>query len=228
MSVLTVTARVVSASSSAEKRAADRGSASGYAAKVISSLLFCAAGISAVFGKELTLPRSGMLAAFVLALAGDIFLGLGPFTKAKHSGFLFALGSVPFLLAQILYIAVLMSLAPLNPALVPIAAALPIFYLALIARGTLAYLCKNTVPILFYSVIMGVMVMAAVNAFAAGCPAGVFAFPAGVLFALSDTSLFLYNFGNDSVRSRGKLLTALVMLPYYAAQALFAIALSRI
>ncbi|MDR1410077.1 MAG: lysoplasmalogenase [Oscillospiraceae bacterium] len=221
LSVLTVTLRVLTA--------ADKGSVSGgFAAKVIASVLFCMAGFAAVLGREITLPRAGMLAAFVLAFMGDIFLGLGPFTHQKHTNFFFMLGSVPFLLAQLIYIAILLSLAPLNWRLLPIALVLPLLYLVLIGHGTLAYLCKNTAPILCYGSILSVMVMAAVNAFTAGHTAGAFALPAGILFALSDTSLFLYNFGSDRVRTHGKGLTVLVMLPYYAAQALFALVLAKI
>ncbi|MDR3345059.1 MAG: lysoplasmalogenase [Oscillospiraceae bacterium] len=221
LSVMTVTLRVLTA--------AGKSSASGgFAAKAIASVLFCMAGIAAVSGHEITLPRAGMLAAFIFAFMGDVFLGLGPFTHEKHKSFFFTLGSVPFLLAQLLYIAVLISLAPLKAALLPIAFALPVLYLLLIGRRTLAYLCENTVPILCYGAVVSVMVMAAANAFAAGHAAGAFALPAGVLFAISDTALFLHNFGNDRVRAQGKTLTALVMLPYYAAQALFAMALVNI
>jgi len=221
LSVLTVSPRVMSA--------AGKGSASGgFASKVAASVFFCAAGLVAVLGREITLPRAGMLAAFLLALLGDIFLGLGPFTHEKHKNFFFLLGSAPFLLAQLLYIAVLLSLAPFSWALLPIAFALPVIYILLIWRGALAYLCENTAPIMLYGAVMSVMAMAAANALAAEHPAGAFALAAGVLFALSDTCLFLNNFGSDRVRAHGRGLTALVMLPYYAAQALFALVLFKV
>ncbi|MDR1805330.1 MAG: lysoplasmalogenase [Clostridium sp.] len=205
-----------------------KGEAGGFGAKVLSSLLFCAAGLAAVYGKELTLPRAAMLGAFVLAFMGDVFLGLGPFSLEKHKNFLFIMGSVPFLLAQLLYIAVLLSLAPFDWRLLPLAFVLPLMLLIFKWRGVLAYLCENTIPIICYGAILGAMVVAAANALLAGHSGGSLALCAGLLFALSDTSLFLYNFGSDRVRAHKRLLTASVMLPYYAAQALFALVLTKI
>jgi uncharacterized membrane protein YhhN len=224
LSVLCILVRVLVP----DKKPGGDGASAGFASKVISSLLFCLAGLAAVLGREVTLPRAGMLAAFLLALLGDIFLGLHPFTHKKHKNYFFLLGTVPFLFAQLLYIAVFLSLVPFHWALAPLALLLPVLYLLLIQRGVLAYLCENTLPILVYGLIVSIMVVSGVSLLVAGHPAGFWALPAGLLFALSDTSLFLFNFGSDRVRAHGKGLTALVMLPYYAAQALFALALLQI
>ncbi|MDR1464803.1 MAG: lysoplasmalogenase [Oscillospiraceae bacterium] len=207
-----------------QKCAAARSSAFGFACKVTASTLFCLAGISAAAQQErLRFRAAGMLLAFCCALVGDILLAMGPLLHSEeYKTFLYLLGGGPFLLSQLCYTATFLSLARLRLWLLPVILMLPL--LVGILWGAKALRMKaEGIAVLVYAGALSAMVMAAVNLALDGGMLGRLVLPAALLFAASDTALFLANLGAPKVKAwLERQFTVCVMLPYYLAQALFA------
>jgi len=164
-----------------------------------------------------------MLVGLVLGLVGDIILGLDRFVPEEKRNFLLITGGTPFFLGHVAYIVVLASLSPLNLWLLPLFLVLPILILGMHKAFNLE---NNLVPFLFYSLVLGAMMVFTVNIALQGGPLGRLMILPGLLFTVSDSSLFL---GKYLPERRGRpmpVLYYLVAIPYFTAQALFALSVS--
>jgi uncharacterized membrane protein YhhN len=124
-----------------------------------------------------------------------------------------------------MYIVVFLSAEPLKPYLIPVFLILPAAY-AVLVKKKLINPGKNTLPVMIYSAVLGAMATSVVNLAVSGNGGGIFALIAGILFVLSDTALFIFNFGSERVKElRGKWFVYCVFIPYYIAQGLFALCL---
>jgi uncharacterized membrane protein YhhN len=200
---------------------------SGFIAKLVASVAFCLSGTAAAFvarGIGGSHAAALMLTALVAALVGDVLLAMPSFVKDEFKNLFSALGGAAFLSGHVLYIIVFLTTATPRLYLLPVAAAVPLAYAVLI-RTKVLQPKKNAVPVVAYGAVLGLLIFAAAGLAAAGTALGYFVLPAAVLFALSDTSLFFYNFGNKPFAKSKTAVGYLILLPYYAAQALFAAAI---
>jgi len=74
--------------------------------------------------------------------------------------------------------------------------------------------------------VLGAMMLATFNLAAQGGQLGRWMWFPGVLFTVSDASLFLERFGRGPLRKLKPAFSYTVMLPYYAAQGIFALAVA--
>jgi uncharacterized membrane protein YhhN len=212
-------------------RHAERGR---LASKLLASLLFCATALLAAAQRErMTLSAALLLGALLLGFIGDVLLGLDQFAPKQTRPILFILGGVPFFLGHILYIVLLLPIGNFSPWLLLLLPVVPILFAAL-ARANVIYFGKNLVPCTLYGTILSAMMMSTLNVARQGAalPQGAalahLMFLPGILFALSDSSLFLRNFGGERLQKWIPALSFTVMLPYYAAQAIFALSVRYI
>lgn len=191
-------------------------------AKLTASLLFCAAGILALSIRgKVDFLGALMLSALVLGLAGDIYLALFSFIKREHAEFFYKVGGGAFLFGHVLYVIAMVSAGSWRLALTPIVFVVLVVYLVLMRTKTLRPASMKG-SLLVYAVVLGGMVTAGINLALDGSHAGPLVVPAGILFILSDTALFLHDFGNERVRARRAPLNYTIMLCYFTAQILFA------
>jgi len=193
--------------------------------KMIAASLFLAAGFVAAARR--TGPSDTavtlMLVGLGLGWLGDLLLGLDPFVRPEHRNITLISGGIPFFLGHVAYIVVLTWLAPLNLWLLPLLLVLPILILIMHRVFDLE---KMLLPFLAYSLVLGAMMMFTINIAILGGPLGRVLILPGVLFAISDSVLFL----NKKIREkRGESVPALhfaCLIPYFSAQALFAVAVA--
>jgi uncharacterized membrane protein YhhN len=196
----------------------------GFLSKLISSALFCLTGIIAAFSRgRLDIFAALMLIALAAAFAGDILLAAPAFLKDEYKGLFSAAGGAAFLFSHLLYIVVFLCAAPPILYLIPVAAVVPILYGCFI-KAKLLSPKKNSVPIVAYGAVLGCLIFSASGLALNGLVLGYLALPAALLFVLSDTALFFYNFGHRPFAVSRTAVNYLILLPYYAAQALFAVA----
>lgn len=190
--------------------------------KIAASLCFCAAGVVALFVRgSVDVFSALILAAFILGLVGDILLCLFAFLKEEYKTFFYIVGGGSFLLGHVLYVIAFISLGGLRAALLPIVLLIPAIYLILMKTKILNP-GGMKLPLLAYAVVLSAMLMSTVDLAVQGLPIGVLVLAAGILFALSDTALFLGDYGNETVKKARVPLMFIVLLCYYAAQMLFA------
>ena len=195
-----------------------------FVCKMFSSLLFCLVAFWAAVGRDapMNLQASLMLGALVLGLVGDIVLGLDMFIAKEHRGFVFLLGGTPFFLGHLLYIVLLLSYGNIQWYLVAVLPAVPMFFL-LLNRFGLIKLDKMMLPLAAYGLVLGAMMLATFNLATQGGELGRWMWYPGILFTISDGSLFLRTFGQGSLKKMKPVFAYTVMLPYYAAQGIFAL-----
>jgi len=203
-----------------------KGPMGGFACKVFSSMFFCLAGVAGAAARErLNWQAAALLLGFCLACLGDIMLAIGPVLDApeKNGEYANIMGAVPFFLAHALNLAVLLSKGEMNPWLLLLSPVLPAVYAIAWKRKVLDF-GKQGAPLLLYALVLGALAPAA--AMTRGALLWL-ALPASCLFVLSDTSLFLFNYGPKREQGRpGTGFSWLVMFPYYLAQALMACAVA--
>lgn len=202
-------------------RLAFKSSFAGLGSKIYASTFFCLAGVAAAAQREyLNWQAAALLFGFCMACLGDILLAMEPVlaNPERDKNYVFVFGALAFFLAHVITLVVLLSCGTFNPWMLPLLLPLPVLYAVLWRRGTLDF-GKLAAPLLLYSLLLGAMVFAAAQtqgmlrwvSLAVAC-----------LFALSDTALFLFNFGPKKKSAGGHAFTLLVMLPYYLAQTLLA------
>lgn len=198
-----------------------------FVCKLLGSLLFFAAALVALaLRAEAGRSVVWMMAAFLLGLVGDVLLALPAFLQEKYHSFFYMLGGGSFLLGHALFAAAFMQAGGFRFALLLLCPAVAALYLVLMALGAMRP-AGMTAPVLGYGLALGVMLSGAAGLAAAGAPAGGFALGGACLFILSDTALFLFDYpGPGLQKARGALrfLDYALMLAYYAAQGLFAMA----
>ena len=209
-------------------RFAVKGPFAGFAGKTFASMFFCLAGVAGAAQRgQLNWQAAALLFGFCLACLGDILLAIGPILKdpERDKNYAFAMGAVPFFLAHVLNLAVLVSRADFSFWTLALLPVLPIAYAVLWRQGIFKF-GKVGGPLLVYALLLGTLVWGAAQT---GGTLRLLALPAAFLFALSDTSLFYFNFGQKKKPNRtGKEFSWLVMFPYYAAQALMACAVAYV
>ena len=196
------------------------------ACKLTASMLFCLIAFLAATMRETQLSARAalMLAALLLGLIGDILLGLDHFVQDNCQTFIFIVGGVPFFLGHVLYIWLLLLGEPLEPRRLLLLPLMPLLFL-LLQRLKVVSLDKLLLPLMAYGLVLGAMMLSTLNlALRGGALGRLMLFP-GILFAVSDTSLFLGKFGKEKLERVRPVFAYTVMLPYYAAQALFAMAI---
>ena len=205
-----------------------KGPMAGLASKAFASMFFCLAGVAGAAQRErLNWQAAALLFGFCLACLGDILLAVEPILKnpERDKNYAFVTGAVPFFLAHVLNLAVLLSRGAFNPWLLALLPVLPAMYAVLWRRGTLNF-GKVGGPLLIYALLLGALIWAAAQT---GGTLRLLALPAACLLALSDTSLFFFNFGPKREQGRpGAGFSWLVMFPYYLAQALMACAVAAV
>ncbi|MDR1905837.1 MAG: lysoplasmalogenase [Clostridiales bacterium] len=200
------------------------GNAAGLAFKTFASLCFCFAGVFAALEHGIDMRVALILAAFLMALTGDILLALPPYLKEDYVKFISGIGGAAFVFGHILYIVAFAVSAEFMFYLLPAVLLIPTVFAVLIKTGKLKPEKKAALPIICYGLILGAMATTTLNLVLKTTVSGYTAFAAALLFVLSDTALFFFNFGSDKIKSlHGKLFTYFVMVPYFAAQALFAV-----
>jgi len=198
-----------------------------FISKMVSSMLFCVVAFCAAVGRgqPMNLQAALMLGALVLGLVGDIVLGLDHFVAPEQRSFIFLLGGMPFFFGHLLYIVLLLSYGGIQWHLVAVLPVVPMFFL-LLNRFGLIKLDKMMVPLALYGLVLGAMMLATFNVAAQGGELGRWMWFPGVLFTVSDASLFLRKFGRGPLRKLKPVFSYTVMLPYYAAQGIFALAVA--
>jgi uncharacterized membrane protein YhhN len=167
-----------------------------------------------------------ILTSLVIALAGDIILTMPNYSRQEYSNLFQTVGGVAFLLGHLLYIAAFFLNSKFFFYLLPVVFLLPLIYCILIKTKIMSP-GKNVAYILAYSLVLGVLLLSVVNNLMMRSNFSYIIFVAALLFILSDTSLFIYVYGKESLGS-GFTANYLILLPYYIAQALFALSISFI
>jgi len=204
-------------------RVAVKGPFAGFASKAFASMFFCLAGVAGAAQREqLNWQAAALLFGFCLACLGDILLAVEPVLKdpERDKNYAFVTGAVPFFVAHVINLAVLLSSWVFTTWLLPVMIILPSLYAVLWRRKVFNF-GKVGGPLLVYALLLGALMWAAAQT---GGALRLLALPAACLFAVSDTSLFYYNFGPKRERNAG--FSWLVMFPYYLAQALMACAVA--
>ena len=195
-----------------------------FVTKMVSSLLFCLVAFWAAAGRDqsMNIQTALMLGALVLGMVGDIVLGLDMFVVENLRKFVFVLGGTPFFLGHLLYIALLLSYGNIQWHLVAVLPVVPMFFL-LLDRFKLIALKKMMAPLAIYGLVLGAMMLATFNLAVQGGRLGPWMWFPGVLFTVSDASLFLNKFGRGPLEKLRPVFSYTVMIPYYAAQGIFAL-----
>ena len=203
-----------------------KGPFAGFAGKAFASMFFCLAGVAGAAQRgQINWQAAALLFGFCLACLGDILLAAEPVlaNPARDKNYAFVTGAVPFFLAHVLNLAVLLSRGEFNPWLLTLLPVLPMVYAILWQRKIFDF-GKVGGPLLIYALLLGALIWAAAQT---GGALRMFTLPAACLLALSDTSLFFFTFGPKKGRP-GAGFSWLVMFPYYLAQALMACAVTAV
>jgi len=201
-----------------------KGPFGGFAGKAFASMFFCLAGVAGAAQRErLNWQAAALLFGFCMACLGDILLAIEPIlaNPERDKNYAFVTGAVPFFFAHVLNLAVLLSSSGgFVPWLLPVLIILPAAYAVLWSLKIFDF-GKVGGPLTVYALLLGALAWAAAQT---GGALRLLTLPAACLFAVSDTSLFYFNFGPK--RERGAGFSWLVMFPYYLAQALMACAVA--
>ena len=225
MTILYILAGACVAVSAVTATLGNRGMHKGrFVCKMTSSMLFCLVAFWAAVDRTAPMnPQASlMLGALVLGMIGDIVLGLDHFLAREHRKFVYVLGGTPFFLGHLLYIALLLSYGNIQWHLVALLPVVPMFFL-LLNRFGLIKLDKLTVPFSIYGLVLGAMMLATLSLAVQGGELGRWMWYPGILFTISDSSLFMRTFGQGPLKKLKPVFAYTVMLPYYAAQGLFAL-----
>ena len=197
-----------------------------FVTKMVSSLLFCLTAFwAAGLRTQMNARAALMLGALVLGMVGDIVLGLDLFVEEKYQRYVFVLGGTPFFLGHLLYIALLLSYGNIQWHLIAVLPVVPMFFL-LLNRFGLLKLERLMIPLALYGLVLGAMMLATFNLAAQGGQLGRWMWTPGVLFTVSDASLFMERFGLGPLKKLKPAFSYTVMVPYYAAQGIFALAVA--
>jgi len=194
--------------------------------KLTASLLFCLIGALGLSMREAPINRQAalMMAALILGFVGDILLGMDHLVKDEYQNFLLVMGGTPFFVGHLLYITLLLSYGAPRLWLLAILPVVPLVFFVC-SRLKLFDAGKFMIPLLIYGVVLGGMVLSTWNLALQGGPLGGLMWAPGILFAISDTSLFMGKYGREALGRATKVVPYMVMLPYYGAQALFALSI---
>lgn len=213
-----------------------------FALKTVASLLFVTTAVVALTVGGNVQYGAAVIGALVLGLLGDVFLSMDPFVKDdKTKGFFYVLGGAAFAVGHVFYIVIFFTSAPFNPWLLLALPVLPLLaaFLTLVRVRTvcltdedgavvsqkkpLVDVGKLAFAFVAYAVVLGLMLVSALNVFlySGRETFGILLLVAACCFVVSDVALMF----NDFVKTapKRKWLIFVVMLFYYAAQAIFAV-----
>jgi len=198
-----------------------------YISKLAAALLFCATALAAMI--ERTQPMNFvtmmMLAGLFLGFMGDVILGLDRFVRPEGRGNLLLIGALPFFLGHIAYIVAMLSWGELNPWLLFI---IPFSVVGFWLITKVLPIEKYLTPFLLYSLVLsGLMITTLSIAIAQrGTPLGAIMIAPGIIFTISDVSLLFDRFyGIKENQKKKPVFGYMVAIPYFSAQALFALAM---
>lgn len=192
--------------------------------KLIASALFCAVGLGAVYIKN-SFSAYGVfvMGALILGLLGDIFLCMKGLADGKKLMLFNALGYFCFAIGHIAFAAIFLSITRFNWYMLPVMIAVPAILGVLMLIKVLDAK-KLNIALLAYALLLGLMVMSALNIFVNNRgPAGILSIVAAILFAASDLSLAIREFGK--IKNKVPIIY-LILATYYTAQCLFAITIA--
>jgi len=194
-------------------------------AKLTASILFCMVAFLAAARREnpMNFQATLMLAALVMGLMGDIVLGVDKFVPKEGRGYILLIGGIPFFFGHVAYIALLASYGELNPRLLLIVPVLPLLFLLMHKSFGLG---KMLIPLLAYALVLSAMMVFTFNVALQGGPLGRLMILPGILFTISDTSLFLNKYGAEKLKRFVPAFAYTVAIPYFSAQALFALSVT--
>ena len=204
----------------------------GLAAKCTASVLFCLTAVAAF--SQRGMPGNGATTRIFIGLAlgivGDVFLGLAPLFDSKKKDLLCSgLGGAAFFTGHIFYIRALLMDVPVHWPFLLLMPVVPLLFLILY-KTKLFDPGWRFIPIFGYGIVLSTMMAAALNYAMhmaggplSGLPISLLIWLPGILFSFSDTSLFLRGFGSQKLGCFAAHLDFAVMLPYFSAQAIFAL-----
>lgn len=194
-------------------------------AKLAASILFCLTAFLAAAQRTeaMNIQATLMLAGLVLGLMGDVVLGVDKFVPKDGRGYILIIGGVPFFFGHVAYIALLLSYGNFNLWLLLLLPILPLLFLFF---NKLFPLGDMLAPMLLYALVLGGMMMLTLNLALQGGPLGRLMILPGILFAISDSCLFIGKYGIQKFPRLQPLLCYMVAIPYFSAQALFALTVS--
>jgi len=193
-------------------------------AKLTASILFCMVAFLAVpqRAEPINTQVVLMLMALVMGLMGDIVLGVDKFVPKKDRAYLLIVGGAPFLFGHVLYIILLLSYGNLNWRLFLLTPVLPALFWLMHKKLDFG---KNLYFLLIYSLVLSAMMISTFNIALQGGELGRLMILPGLLFTISDSSLFLNKYGAGKLGRVSTLVFYTVPIPYFAAQALFALSI---
>lgn len=196
-----------------------------YTSKLAAALLFCATAVVAMAQRSepMSFAATWMLVGLFLGLIGDIVLGLDRFVPPKGRGNLLLIGGVPFFFGHIAYIVALLSLGYVNPWLLFL---IPLALVIIWVLARVLSLKKYLTPFMLYSLVLaGLMITTLSIAIAQrGTALGRIMILPGIVFTFSDISLLFDRFyRNKKTGERNPAFFYMVAIPYFSAQALFAL-----
>lgn len=199
-----------------------------FASKMVASLLFCLIAFLALSRREEPMNYRVvlMLCALLLGLFGDIFLGIDHLVKEDIRSFMFLVGGIPFFFGHITYIVLLLSYGDIQLWLLPLVPLTPFACWLLKKYHVVNPGRKSFVLLMGYSVVLGLMMLSTINLAVQGGTLGKLMIFPGILFAISDSTLFISRYCTEKFHRFRPAFSYTVMLPYYAAQALFALAVA--
>jgi uncharacterized membrane protein YhhN len=191
--------------------------------KLLGSVLFCAVGLGAMYARgSFSTYGIGVMSALILGLIGDLFLCMNGLAEPGKLMFFNAVGFFCFLLGHVLFVAIFLSVTTFHWQVLPVFLVVPLG-LGLFMISGMLNAKKLNIALLGYSSFLGLMLMSAVNLYLnTKNIAGIFAVIAAVLFAVSDLSLALREFGKFINK---KFLIFDIQVTYYIAQCLFALSI---
>lgn len=199
-----------------------------FISKCLASLGFMAAAFLALSTQnKVETWHFAIVAALLLGLMGDVFLGTKELIKKEFEDPLMLGGLIFFLLGHIAYILVFsLTAARFNYWMLALLAVFPIVIYSLIKFKAIEP-GKASIPMIVYSLVIGAMAVAAINYLAESLSLkGWLIFIGAVLFCLSDTLLAFYNFKSFKNPNNKQILSYIYLPAYYTAQSLFALVLA--
>lgn len=168
-----------------------------------------------------------ILTGLLFGLLGDVFLGTKGIVTERYIEPLLLFGLIFFLIGHIFYIYVFITIAQSFLLwLLILIIVLPIVVFGMIKIGVMNPK-RATIPIYFYSLIIGLMLISAINYIVTTTftAKSIVIIIGALLFTLSDLLLGIYNFGN--IKEKTKARVAFVYMPsYFIAQTLFALTIA--
>ena len=191
--------------------------------KGLAALLFLAVALIALYIKGSSLYSVLVLGALILGTIGDLYLCLNENIAIKEKATnLFLIGGACFFGGHILFSVVYLVSVPFSLYLIPCVFVIPALLGVAVLVGRKKITLGKYLPFAFaYGFILNLMLVVTINAFIHNYnnAFGILSLVAGILFVISDGSLFFKEFSH---LKGNPVLIYVVLVTYYIAQCLFA------